>query len=257
MSLQILHEDKSFYIINKPVGLVVDQSDTNTDQTLAQIMQEDYGIKLERGGIVHRLDKDTSGLIIVARTKEALEALQAQFKERIVKKTYLALVHGIVEKAGEVTGSIGRNPGDREKFIVFDRAGEEDQGKTAHTKYQPTQRYILADEKISELFPDYSKIQLKKLKKMDYQNFTLLECNPLTGRTHQIRVHLKHIGFPIVGDEKYGGRKTVRLDHRWCQRQFLHAYQIQFNHPQTGETLEFRAELPEDLKKALEILDNA
>ena len=104
------------------------------------------------------------------------------------------------------------------------------------------------------IFNDLNKIQTRKLERSQYGIFTLLRCYPQTGRTHQIRVHLKYIGFPIVGDGKYGGRKTGRLDHRWCPRQFLHAAKLEFNDPQTGERLSFESELPEDLQQVLKLL---
>ena len=104
------------------------------------------------------------------------------------------------------------------------------------------------------MFDDLNKIQTRKLERSNYNQFTLVNCFPFTGRTHQIRVHLKHIGFPIVSDEKYGGRKTVRLDRRWCPRQFLHAAKLELNHPKTGERMEFESPLPEDLKMALNLL---
>lgn len=254
MNLQILYEDSQLLVVNKPAGLIVDPSITNSEITLADILKKDYGITLDRGGVVHRLDKDTSGIILVAKTQHALEALQSQFKNREVKKTYLALVHGFMEKEEEVEGIIARNPRAREKFIVIDQDNLAE-GKTAQTNFKPQSHYRMTDQKIQEIFSDYSKIQLRKLYAMRYPLFTLLECHPLTGRTHQIRVHLKHIGSPIVGDEKYGGRKTVRLDHRWCQRQFLHAQNIKFAHPQSGEQIEFSASLSEDLNKSLSFLE--
>jgi 23S rRNA pseudouridine1911/1915/1917 synthase len=225
---------------------VVAPAETTKDQeTLADILQKDFGINLERGGIAHRLDKDTSGIMLIAKTSIALENLQHQFKERMVKKEYLALVHGLMDKGGVVSGSISRNPKNREKFIVFD------DGKPAETAYEPVTSYQLPATKYESIFGEFNKIQKRKLERNDYGKFTLVRCFPLTGRTHQIRVHLKHIGFSIVGDEKYGGRKTARLDGRWCKRQFLHAAKIQFYHPQDGRKMEFESELPEDLKEAL------
>lgn len=246
-SLKILFEDDQILVIDKAAGIVVTPADTIQDQTISDILINEYKINLDRGGVVHRLDKDTSGVLIVAKTQQSLEALQAQFKERVVKKQYIALVHGELTYEQIVTGSIARNPGNREKFIVL----EDDDSKPAETKFVPEKLLVMSSSFIEDIFSGFSKIQLRKLRNMNYERFTLVNCFPLTGRTHQIRVHLKHLGFPIVSDEKYGGRKTVRLDRRWCPRQFLHAFHLELDHPKTGERLEFESPLPEDLKAAL------
>ncbi len=246
--LKIIFEDSSLLVVDKPSGLVVDESETQKIGTLQQILRDEYKINLDRSGIVHRLDKDTSGILVVAKTNEALKILQAQFKDRIVKKEYLTLVHGHLEKAVRVDKPIGRNPGDREKFVVLD------EGKDAVTEFIPEKLFIMSPEFSEEIFSGFSKIQFKKLRTMNYQLFTLLKCLPQTGRTHQIRVHLKYLGFPIVGDVKYGGRKTSRLDKRWVPRQFLHAGKLGFNHPETGKWIEFESPLPEDLEESLKFL---
>ena len=199
------------------------------------------------------MDKDTSGLILVAKRSEVFENLQSQFKERTVSKQYLALVHGRVEKGGRVEAPIIRNPGDREKFVVVEGSGIE--GREAVTEYKPEKLRVMSPEFMEKIFQGFTKIQFRKLRTMNYEQFTLLRCHPLTGRTHQIRVHLKYLGFPIVADSKYGGRKTVRLDHRWCPRQFLHASVLEFNHPQTGERIRLESKLPEDLEKVLSCLE--
>lgn len=248
--LKIIHEDSDILVVDKPAGLVVTPADTIRDDTLSDILTEKFKITLDRGGVVHRLDKDTSGVLVVAKTQESLENLQSQFKERNVKKQYIALVHGDFKEEKTVSGAIARNPANREKFIVWD-----EDGKEAETKFVPVKHLELSQERLAEIFPDFSKIQYRKLNSSKYSLFTLLNCFPLTGRTHQIRVHLKHTGFPIVGDEKYGGRKTVRLDHRWCPRQFLHAFKLEFNHPATGERMVFESPLSEDLRKSLEMLE--
>lgn len=247
---EILYEDDFLLVLNKPAGLVVDKSETQSEGTVEEWLEKrGQGIvnseQLARAGIVHRIDKDTSGLLLVAKTPQALENLQAQFKERIVKKEYLALVHGLVEKSGIVEGAIGRNPGNREKFIVLE------EGKEAATEYQPIERLAFSVERLVEIFPEFNKIQMRKLDAKRYFNYTLVRAKPHTGRTHQIRVHLKYIGFPIVADEKYAGRKTYRLDKRWCPRQFLHAAKIGFSHPDSGKWLEFESPLPEDLERSL------
>lgn len=260
-NLRQVYADSSLIVFDKPAGLVVTSTETHKGETLEDILRNEYNIPLDRGGIVHRLDKDTSGLIVVAKTALALESLQAQFKKRSVNKEYLALVHGWVEKEGKIDAAIGRNPRDREKFVVFENFRGQDIGdeegpnaRPAVTLYYPLQKLQMNNEKKQELFAGFNKIQFRKLEASGYGKFTLLSCHLLTGRTHQIRVHLKYIGFPLVGDEKYGGRKTVRLDHRFCPRQFLHAARLEFTHPETGKRMSFESELPEDLQQALEQL---
>lgn len=248
--LNILFEDDQILVIDKPAGIVVTPSETNNEETISDILTRDFKIDLDRGGVVHRLDKDTSGMMVAAKTQEALENLQAQFKNREVKKQYLALVHGTLDKEKVVKGAIARNPGNREKFIVWD-----EDGKEAETSFKPISNLKFKISNWEEVFGYLNKIQKRKLEQSHYEMYTLLECFPLTGRTHQIRVHLKYAGFPIVGDQKYGGRKTIRLDNRWCKRQFLHARKLEFNHPRTGERVEFESELPEDLKNALSVLE--
>ena len=244
--IKVIYEDSDLLVIDKPPGIVVDPADSVKEKTLADILQDQFKIKLLRGGIVHRLDKDTSGILLVGRTPAALENLQAQFKERKVKKEYVALVHGLVEERGKVVGSIGRNPGNREKFTVLEAGGKE-----ATTEYMPRESLQLTASSLQEIFSDYNKIQMRKLATMNYELFTLVACRPLTGRTHQIRVHLKYIGHPVVADEKYVGRKIYRLDKRWCPRMFLHAKKIGFKHPVSGEWMEMESDLPEDLNLVL------
>lgn len=247
--VQVVYQDEYLLVVDKPPGLVVAPTETQAEPTLADILRDDFGITVERGGIVHRLDKDTSGLLLVAKTPEILEKLQAQFKERTVQKEYICLVHGWLMEPGVVDGSIGRNPGDREKFVVME------EGREARTRYAPIQRYVLPQARIEEFFEEYNKIQRRKLDRSEYGKLTLVECKPETGRTHQIRVHLKHIGFPIAGDQKYGGRKTTRLDHRWLKRQFLHAAKLEFTHPVSGERVKLESPLPEDLVEVLSLLE--
>jgi 23S rRNA pseudouridine1911/1915/1917 synthase len=219
---QIIFEDDSFLVIDKPASLTVNHSDTTkNEETIQSWIEKNFQFPLAqdnflRNGLVHRLDKETSGLLLIAKTKEAFENLQSQFKERKVKKKYLALVHGLMESSqGVIEASVSRSPFDRKKFGVF--LG----GREAKTNYQV----------------------LEKLKE-----FSLLELSPETGRTHQIRVHLKFLGHPIVGDEKYAGRKTARGDRQWCPRQFLHAEYLSFDHPLTKQRVEFSSKLPSDLQ---------
>ena len=253
MNIPVIYADDYLMVVNKPAGLVVESALSVREKTLTDYLQKDFGITLLRGGLVHRLDKDTSGIIIVAKTEKALEYLQAQFKNREVKKEYLALVHGYIKETGRVEGDIGRNPGNREKFTVLEDA------KEAVTEYEPLENLQFTagpqGGRLQETFSGFNKIQMRKLSTAHYNLFTLLKCFPKTGRTHQIRVHLKHINFPIVSDEKYVGRKMFRLDKRWCDRMFLHAKSLGFYHPVSGEWTEFKSELPEDLKQALEKLN--
>lgn len=230
MKLKIIFEDKSLLVIDKPSGIIVDRSKTNKKETV-QDWVEKY-LKIEgkgagdRAGIVHRLDKETSGVLLIAKDQETFEDLQDQFRKRKVKKTYLALVHGKVEpKKGTIEAPISRSPFNRKKFGVFL------EGRQSKTKYK-TEEYRKLNDKV----------------------VSLLELMPETGRTHQIRVHLKHIGYPIVADEKYGGRKRARADRQWCPRQFLHAVNLSFIHPQAGKRVAFYSPLPLDLKKALDNL---
>ncbi|TSC86857.1 MAG: Pseudouridine synthase [Microgenomates group bacterium Gr01-1014_7] len=245
--IKILFQDDYLLVLDKPAGLVVDKSETQSENTLEDWLRE-RGNTLDRAGIVHRLDKDTSGILLVAKTQEVLENLQAQFKERKIKKEYLALVHGLVEKGGKVEGSIGRNPGNREKFTVLL------DGKEAVTEYNPLGNFQFSIFNFQLIFKDYNKIHMRKLERMNYNQFTLVSCQPLTGRTHQIRVHLKYINHPIVSDERYVGRKMYRLDKRWCPRMFLHAKKIGFYHPVSGEWMEVESPLPDDLNKSLKLL---
>ncbi len=227
---KIVFEDKTILIIDKPAGMVVNRAKTTKEKTV-QDWAEDY-LKIkdrgigDRAGIVHRLDKETSGLLIIAKTLEAFANLQKQFKERNVGKRYLALVHGKVEpKEGTIEAPISRSPYNRKKFGVF--LG----GRPAKTEYK-----------------------VKKYHKLKEETFSFLELTPETGRTHQIRVHLKYLGHSVVADEKYGGRKTARADRKWCSRQFLHASNLNFVHPRTGKKIKFACSLSAELREALELL---
>ncbi len=257
MKLSIIYEDDQILVIDKAAGIVVTPADTIQDVTISDILINEYKINLDRGGVVHRLDKDTSGVLIIAKTQKALENLQNQFKERIVKKEYWALVHGDMSDAKNVKGAIARNPANREKFIVLDDFGKEavPAGRQAETDFSPLKHLTMSEEKVNEIFTGFNKIQMRKIYSSKYEIFTLVSAKPATGRTHQIRVHLKYTGFPLVSDEKYGGRKTVRLDRRWCPRQFLHARRLEIVHPETGKRVEFLSELPDDLKNALNNLN--
>ncbi len=280
--VRIIYEDPFLLVVDKPPGMVVDNSETQNSGTLedwlrirhdetskpasTQRGEQVRNDSPDRMGIVHRLDKDTSGVLLVAKTTEALANLQAQFKERITKKEYITLVHGLVESSGKIEGDIGRNPGNREKFIVLEgdptsrllrRSGYEGRvrlrgAREAVTEYEPLRQLTIENGQLTNIFNGFNKIQMRKLERQKYGEFTLLLCKPLTGRTHQIRVHLKYINHPVVADEKYVGRKMERLDRRWCPRLFLHARKIGFYHPESNKWMELESEMPVDLKEALE-----
>lgn len=225
MNPTIIFEDESILVLDKPSGWITNDASTTTTQPVIQTWLREnlkyllVGDRDRRDGIVHRLDKETSGLLVVAKTITAFENLQSQFKERKVAKTYIALAHGeVIPKEGKIEASVGRLPWRRQRFGVLPG------GREAITNYKV----------------------LKTLSK-DNEKFSLVELYPKTGRTHQIRIHLKFIGHPIVGDNFYAGRKTSRDDRLWCPRLFLHAAKISFFHPETGKELTFESELPKDL----------
>lgn len=229
MGPKIIYEDDSLFVIDKPAGWIVNESTTTKNQPVLQtyLKQFDYPLSKDvelRHGIVHRLDKETSGVMIVAKTKEAFERLQEEFKNREVEKTYIALVHGkVTPEEGEINVSVGRLPWRRDRFGVV--AG----GRASQTFY-----------KVLEFFPGNN------------AGHSLVEFHPKTGRTHQIRIHCKHIGHAIVADEFYAGRKTARNDRKWCPRLFLRAKSISFIHPVTNKLVNFSSDLPEDLNKTLD-----
>jgi 23S rRNA pseudouridine1911/1915/1917 synthase len=248
---KIIFEDEEILVLEKPAGMVVNRAETTKGE---ETVQDWVGRKLKikdfygRGGIVHRLDKETSGLLMVAKTLKAFENLQRQFKERKVKKKYLALVHGRVEpSSGVIEASISRSPYDRKKFGVF--LG----GREARTRYKVIEVGKWEVGSPRGLAPRGSESGSgdEKWGKKKSKPLTFLELTPETGRTHQIRVHLKYIGHPLVGDEKYAGRKTAREDRQWCPRQFLHASELSFTHPKTGKKVEFFSKLPSDLRTVM------
>jgi 23S rRNA pseudouridine1911/1915/1917 synthase len=240
--IEVIFEDDDILVLNKPSGVIVNKADTTKGEFTVQDWLEkrfkiqDSRFKNEeehdfyrRAGIVHRIDKETSGILVVAKNKVSFENLQAQFKERKVEKTYVALCHGkVVPEEGEIAVPVGRLPWNRKRFGVL--AG----GKEAVTHYK-----VIA----------YFNSPIKQKEEL-----TLLELFPKTGRTHQIRVHLKHINHPIFGDEFYAGRKTSRDDRKILQRFFLHAKKISFFHPKTGKRLEFESSLSEELQNVLDVL---
>lgn len=218
--LDVIYEDEHLLVVNKPDGMVVHPGPGHPDGTLVNALLAHYPPIAEAGprdraGIVHRLDQETSGALVVAKRGSILEALQRQFRNREVEKTYLALVNGQVKPPeGIIEVPIGRDPTDRKKMAALP------EGKYARTRYRIVERF---------------------------RRHTLLEVEPYTGRTHQIRVHLSWFGHPVVGDVDYGRRRQRLLK----DRHFLHASCIRLIHPATGEEMAFEAPLPPDLENVL------
>lgn len=239
-SPKILYEDPSLLVINKPSGMVVNAAQTVKEEPVEDWIARNFQFpisndQLRRNGVVHRLDKETSGVLLIAKTPEVFEELQRQFKAREVEKTYVALLHGHVSpEEGTINSPLGRLPWNRERFGVL--AG----GREAETRYKV----------IKYFSPQHPTSHIPLL-----ISYSLVEFYPKTGRTHQIRVHAKSIGHPVVADTFYAGRKTSRGDRKWCPRLFLHAAKIVFKHPVSGEKLAVEAALPEDLQGTLEKLE--
>lgn len=236
---EIIFEDETMIVLNKPAGWITNSASTTGSQPVVQDWLKknfEYEIaKIDefRSGVVHRLDKETSGCLLVAKTKTAFLELQKEFKERKVKKTYIALAHGkIFPKSGEIKASVGRLPWRRDRFGVVPG------GREAETNY--------------EVKDYYEKDGIGKNNELS--QYSLVELTPKTGRTHQIRIHLKYIGHPIVSDDFYVGRKTSIKDKSWCKRLFLHAKSISVIHPKNQKMVSFEADFPTDLKDALKSL---
>jgi 23S rRNA pseudouridine1911/1915/1917 synthase len=217
VELRIVHVDDDLAVVDKPAGLVVHPAPSHTGPTLVSELGDMLGggEDAERPGIVHRLDKETSGLLVVARNDATHSALQAQVQRREVERIYLALAKGhLASRTGTIDAPIGRASRQRHRMAVSGAASRE-----ARTHFEVLE--LLAAE-------------------------TYLEARLETGRTHQIRAHFAAIGHPLVGDATYGGGEKYGL-----QRQFLHAHRLAFNHPGSGERLSFSSELPADLTAAL------
>jgi 23S rRNA pseudouridine1911/1915/1917 synthase len=231
--LDILFEDKSLLVLNKPAGLVVHPAAGHEKHTLVNALLHHCGGSLSgiggvaRPGIVHRLDKETSGCLVVAKNDETHLALSKQFSERQVEKIYNAIVCGeMARESGEIRAAIARHPSHRKRMAARD----DDSGRAAHTKWR-----VL--EKLS--------------------GATLVESRILTGRTHQIRVHFQFIGYPVAGDKTYGPRQNSRLEEMTgyqAPRVLLHSRELAFIHPRTEKRMNFEAPLPEDFEEALERL---
>lgn len=221
--LDIRYEDSDVIVINKPRGMVVHPANGNQQGTLVNALlyhcKDLSGINgVLRPGIVHRIDKDTTGLIIVAKNDKAHLELSKQLQDKTVNRLYYALVHGtFAHDYGTIDAPIGRDETNRQKMAVTEKNSKE-----ARTHFR-----------VLERFKDYS----------------LVECRLETGRTHQIRVHMRYIDHPIVGDEKYGYRRTMKIGG-----QLLHAHQLEFVHPSTGEKMVVEAEIPQDFAEVLQRL---
>ncbi|MGC4375568.1 RluA family pseudouridine synthase [Fictibacillus sp. Mic-4] len=223
MDLDIVYEDLDVLVVNKPRGMVVHPAPGNYTGTLVNGLmahcKDLSGINgVLRPGIVHRIDKDTTGLLMVAKNDMAHESLVNQLKAKTTTRKYKAIVHGVIpHDYGTIDAPIGRDKSDRQKMTVT-----EENSKEAVTHFN-----------VLERFSDY----------------TFIECKLETGRTHQIRVHLKYIGFPLAGDPKYGPKKTLPIDG-----QALHAGLLGFDHPRTGEYMEFEVPIPDDMQRLIDQL---
>lgn len=239
--LDILYEDDDLLVVNKPAGMVVHpaaghHAGTLVNAILAHCPNLNVG-GVERPGIVHRLDSETSGIIVVAKNDTAMRDLQAQFKARRVHKTYLALVEGIVKPPrGKIDAPIGRDPKHRQKMAVVTRGVR----REAMTVYRT----------LASFDSHFDSLRSLSVRSGCY---TLVEAEPQTGRTHQIRVHLAFLGFPVVADSIYGKKKNAL----GLARQFLHAWKIAFTLPRDGREVNFVAPLPKDLRETLEELEFA
>lgn len=242
MPLDIVYEDDDLMVVNKPAGLVVHPGCGNFHGTLVNAIAwhmrniPTYDPNDPQVGLVHRIDKDTSGLLVIAKTPEAKTSLGVQFFNKTTHRSYNALVWGnFVEDSGTIEGNIGRDPKDRLRMAVFPQGS--DIGKPAVTHYKVLERFGYV---------------------------TLVECILETGRTHQIRAHMKHIGHPLFSDERYGGTEILRGERtgsyrqfvlngfKTCPRQALHAKTLGFVHPRTKKQMDFTSDIPEDLDNLLE-----
>lgn len=233
---KIIYEDDDILVIDKPAGLVVHEGAGKEEWTVK---------KWSKSEIVHRLDKDTSGLMVLTKSKEAAENLKNQFAQRQVRKEYTTLVLGKVEpKRGEISGKIGRSSKNRQKMAVLYLG----QGREARTGYEVIQQY----RHPCESRDPGNNILDSRLRGNDRCTLSLLKVFPKTGRTHQIRVHLKHFGYPVIGDQKYFTKISRKISKELeLNRQFLHASRLEFKHPRTGERVEFKSDLPKKLNLLL------
>jgi len=223
--LYIIYEDNDLLVVNKPSGMVVHPANGNKTGTLVHALLHHCGDSLSgingviRPGIVHRIDKNTSGLLLVAKNDNAHRRLAAQIKEHTLSRKYLAIVSGRIDEAGTIDAPIGRSTRDRKKMGIIAS------GRNAITHYKPIETF-----------------QIKG------KTCTLIECTLETGRTHQIRVHMAHINHPVIGDDVYGNKNAPKINSKG---QLLHAYLLGFKHPKTGEYIEFSAMPPEEFTNLL------
>ena len=276
MEIKIIYEDGNLLVIDKPSGVVVNRSDTTKDEeTVQDWAEKKLGMdsaevappgrgsprdNLEqefrgRAGIVHRLDKETSGILLIAKNPSSFVNLQKQFKERRVEKAYVALVHGLVKPSeGEINVPGGGLPFNRKRFGVI--AG----GREAVTKYKLLSVFSSQLSTNSQPVPGSSvqknRQQINQNLKTENrepitESYSLLDLYPKTGRTHQIRVHLKYFGHPVFSDPLYGERKVSRSDRKLLPRLFLHASKIKFVHPKSLKPISFQSSLPKELEDFL------
>jgi len=218
---EIIYQDEDILVVDKKAGVVCTKEGRNSNDTLEDWLKEKYGeSKIPRQGIVHRLDKGTSGLMVIAKTVESREKLMKSFKERKINKRYLALVEGELSFDGEIKMPIGRSNYTFGKFSVTET------GKEAWTKFCLLKKY-------------------KYLNKI----YSLIKIDLKTGRTHQIRVHFSYLKWPLVGDLIYGGKELFGL-----KRPFLQAAELQFEHPANGQQMSYKVELAKDLREVIEKL---
>jgi 23S rRNA pseudouridine1911/1915/1917 synthase len=235
MEPKIIFEDEFLAVIDKPAGMVANDSLSTTDITVQKWFTDKFQIPTsnnqgefyEKGGIVHRLDKDTSGVMVLAKTPAAYEKLKQQFLERKTLKKYTALIHEtFTDKHGEISQPIERHAKDRKRFGIG-----RDLSRMAITEWSVVGEYTRGEEK-----------------------FSLMELVPHTGRTHQLRVHMQYMHHPIVSDPIYGYKKRWQEDLLWCPRLFLHAKYLEIEHPGTGKRIYFETTLAPELQSALEKL---
>ena len=254
-----LYEDSDILVVDKPAGLVVNRSESVKEETLQDQLAKYFNLKTGdfgiggRAGIVHRLDRETSGVLLIAKTVEAFDFLQKQFKEREVKKVYVVLVHGLVkEKDGVIEGKLGRI-GKFGKFGVNPVSGV---SRESRTDFQVGGHYQF-DRNRFDVLIHQNKLARSRINYLNRhaKDYSLLHLFPQTGRTHQVRVHLKSIGHAIVSDPLYDPAKLLKFDRLFCPRLFLHATRLSFLHPVTRKRVEFSSRLPNDLKGAILYLE--
>lgn len=237
MKIKILFEDENLIVLIKPAGILVHPTSAQEKVTLMnwliethpEILKQDWPDST-RVGVVHRLDRDTAGILVMAKTPEILDLLQKQFKEREVVKTYLALVYGSVENdQGEISVPITRGEGGKQKIETFAYSFSKNRSRDAVTYYRVSRRFVLGQYKL-----------------------TLLEVMPKTGRMHQIRTHLNYLGHPIIGDPLYNIKASRKISKNFnLKRQFLNAVKLEFTHPKTEQKMSFSADLDSELKQIL------